>query len=107
MKRALQSDNLDSWAAADERFHRILVDESGNPRLAGAARTLLDQSQRFRIFTLRLRDKPVRSTRSHEQLVAALRKRDAGKAMAEHSAHKTRWHAHMAELTAKFGIRHI
>ena len=36
MKRALQSDDLDAWAAADERFHRILVDESGNPRLAAA-----------------------------------------------------------------------
>ena len=107
MKRALQSDDLDAWAAADERFHRILVDESDNARLAAAARTLLDQSQRFRMFTLRLRDKPVRSTRSHEQLVAALRKHDAARAMAEHSTHKTRWHTQMAELMHKFGIRHI
>jgi DNA-binding GntR family transcriptional regulator len=107
MKSALQADDLDSWAAADERFHRFLVDESNNPRLAGAARTLLDQSQRFRMFTLRMRDRPVRSTRSHEQLVAALRRHDASKAIAEHSAHKANWRRQMADLMQKFGIRHI
>ena len=107
MKRALLVDDLDAWAAADERFHRILVDETGNGRLAASARTLLDQSQRFRMFTLRMRDKPVRSTRSHEQLVAALRRHDAEKAIAEHTTHKANWHKHMAELMQKFGIRHI
>ena len=86
---------------------RIPVDETGNVRLAAAARTLLDQSQRFRMFSLRMRDKPVRSTRSHELLVAALRCHDTAKAIAEHSAHKANWHKQMAELMQKFGIRHI
>jgi DNA-binding GntR family transcriptional regulator len=107
MKAALDRDDLDAWAAADESFHRALVDESRNPRLAMAARTLLDQSQRFRIFTLRLREKPVRSTKSHEALVSALRRNDSAKAEAEHSVHKRNWHDHMRELMKKFGIRHI
>lgn len=107
MKKALAADDLDTWASADERFHRALVDESGNPRLAAAARTLLDQSQRFRIFTLRMRDRPTKSTRSHEALVAAIRKGDVDKALDEHSHHKVNWHVQMADILDKFGIRHI
>lgn len=107
MKKALADDDLDAWAAADERFHRAMVDECGNPRLAASARTLLDQSQRFRIFTLRMRDRPTKSTRSHEALVNAIRKRDVARAIEEHSRHKGNWHAQMAELLGKFGIRHI
>ena len=107
MKRALERDDLDAWAVADERFHRILVDDSGNPRLANAARTLLDQSQRFRMFTLRLREKPLDSTRSHEQLVVAIRRHDADKALEVHSRHKKNWHKDMRELMQRFGIRQI
>jgi DNA-binding GntR family transcriptional regulator len=107
MKRALESDDVDAWAVADERFHRLLVDESGNPRLASAARTLLDQSQRFRMFTLRLREKPVGSTRSHEQLVAAIRRHDVDKALEIHAGHKKSWHENMRALLQRFGIRQI
>lgn len=107
MKHALDRDDLDAWAIADERFHRVLVDASGNPRLAYAARTLLDQSQRFRTFTLRLREKPTRSTRNHEQLVAALRKHDVARAVAEHARHKAHWHTQMDEMMRRFGIRRI
>lgn len=107
MKKALAAGDLDRWALADERFHRALVDESGNPRLAASARALLDQSQRFRIFTLRMRDRPNKSTRSHEALVVAIRRHDVEKALDEHSHHKVNWHAQMAELLTRFGIRHI
>ena len=107
MKRALTADDLDAWAAADERFHRTLVDETGNTRLATAAKNLLDQSQRFRMFTLRLREKPVRSTRNHESLVTSIRKHDATKAVSEHAVHRANWHEYMTELMKKFGIRHI
>jgi DNA-binding GntR family transcriptional regulator len=107
MKSALAADDLDGWAAADEHFHRTLVDESGNARLAVSARTLLDQSQRFRIFTLRMRDRPTKSTRSHEALVVAIRRNDVEKAVQEHSRHKVNWHVQMAELMARFGIQRI
>ena len=107
MKRALERDDLEAWAMADERFHRILVDESGNPRLASAARTLLDQSQRFRMFTLRLREKPVGSTRSHAQLVTAIRRHDVEGAVACHATHRRNWQENMRELMQRFGIRQI
>jgi DNA-binding GntR family transcriptional regulator len=107
MQRALQNDDLTAWAVFDERFHRILVDESGNPRLANAARTLLDQSQRFRMFTLRLRDKPTGSTKSHAELVRHLRRHDVVGAVTAHAGHKQRWHDSMRDLMQRFGIRQI
>jgi DNA-binding GntR family transcriptional regulator len=107
MRRALDEEDLNRWAMADERFHRILVDECGNPRLAAAARTLLDQSQRFRMFTLRLRDKPTVSTRSHGRLVTHLRRHDVDGALASHAGHKQRWHDAMRDLMHRFGIQQI
>lgn len=107
MERALERDDLDGWAVADERFHRILADESGNPRLATAARTLLDQSQRFRIFTLRMREKPTSSTRNHRQLVQAIRRHDADGAVKCHATHRRSWEENMYGLMRRFGIRQI
>jgi DNA-binding GntR family transcriptional regulator len=107
MRRALDENDLNAWAMADERFHRVLVDECGNARLANAARTLLDQSQRFRMFTLRLRDRPTGSTRSHGQLVTHLRRHDGDGAVASHAGHKERWHDAMRELMRRFGIRQL
>lgn len=107
MKSSLAADDLDGWAAADERFHRTLVDESGNGRLATSARALLDQSQRFRMFTLRMRDRPTKSTRSHEALVNAIRRHDVEGAIEEHAHHKVNWHKQMSELMDRFGIRRI
>ncbi|HTQ83597.1 MAG TPA: GntR family transcriptional regulator, partial [Pseudolabrys sp.] len=63
MQTSLRQDDLDRWAVADEHFHAQLVAASGNSRLIRAAQTLLTQSQRFRLFTLRLRERPVKSTR--------------------------------------------
>ena len=107
MKRAMHDDDLTGWAMADERFHRILVDESGNPRLANAARTLLDQSQRFRMFTLHLREKPTASTRNHAQLVVHLRRHDVEGAVAVHAGHRQRWDENMRDLMQRFSIQQI
>lgn len=107
MQRALKDDDLEAWARADERFHRALVEESDNPRLAVSAKTLLDQSQRFRMFTLRMRNRPVKSTRSHAALVTAIRRHDPERAVGEHSQHKSNWHGEMTELMARFGILRI
>jgi len=107
MREALKRNDLDGWAMADERFHRVLVDVAGNRRLAIAAYTLLDQSQRFRMFTLRLRDKPVKSTENHAALVKALARHDIDEALRSHTMHKADWYRKMQELLQRFGIRYI
>ena len=107
MQAALRQDDLDRWAAADEHFHAQLVAASGNSRLIRAARTLLTQSQRFRLFTLRLRENPVKSTRNHADLVKALKAGDVGRARKIHAAQKVGWRGDMLALLAKFNITQI
>ena len=65
MDAALKADDLDAWAQADERFHRHLVELCGNRLLAATVYNFWDRAHRARMFTLRLRPKPVHSTREH------------------------------------------
>ncbi|OYX00675.1 MAG: GntR family transcriptional regulator, partial [Bosea sp. 32-68-6] len=55
MEAALASDNLDGWAAADHRFHELLVKLAGNQRLQQIVTQLSEQAHRARMLTLRLR----------------------------------------------------
>ena len=90
MSRALEADDLEAWAAADERFHQGLVDLAGNRTLKEATLRLGDRSHRARMFTLRLRPKPVNSTREHMALLECIRKGDAQGAMQVNREHRER-----------------
>ena len=61
MRQALAHDDLTAWAKADDVFHRTLIDRCGNGRIARIAGTVMDQSHRARMLTLRMRARPVRS----------------------------------------------
>lgn len=76
MESALAEGDLDKWAAADDRFHRQLLELHGNRRLAEFVSALFDQSHRARIVTLRLRDRPTRSTTEHREILEQLRAGD-------------------------------
>ncbi|MBU6485554.1 MAG: GntR family transcriptional regulator, partial [Betaproteobacteria bacterium] len=65
MARALKANDLDAWAAADERFHRHLIELSGNQLLIDAVLNCWDRAHRARMVTLRMRPKPAHSTRDH------------------------------------------
>ena len=90
MDQALKADDLDAWALADERFHRHLIELSGNTLLAAAVYNFWDRAHRARMFTLRLRPKPVNSTREHRELVRALRSGDVALAREQHREHRER-----------------
>jgi DNA-binding GntR family transcriptional regulator len=90
MGRALRAGDLDSWADADERFHWGLLELCGNRRLAAMVMTCWDQAHRARMFTLRLRPKPVQSTREHRAVLEAIRRGDAAKASEIYRAHRER-----------------
>jgi DNA-binding GntR family transcriptional regulator len=90
MDRALKADDLDAWAAADERFHRTLMDLAGNRMLKETVENFWDRAHRARMVTLRLRPKPVSSTREHTELVERLRAGDAQGAVEVNRAHRAR-----------------
>ena len=90
MARALKGDDLDAWAEADERFHRHLVELSGNRMLVQSVLNFWDRAHRARMVTLHLRPKPVNSTKEHAALVAKLRSGDATGAVELNRAHRER-----------------
>ena len=90
MSAALKADDLDAWAVADERYHRLLIALAGNRLLADAVQGLWDRAHRARMVTLRLRPKPVNSTAEHNAIVVAIRAGDAATAARLYRGHRER-----------------
>ncbi|KSV80398.1 hypothetical protein N183_17555 [Sinorhizobium sp. Sb3] len=104
MDSALEADDLDAWARADERFHTLLVGLSGNQRLIGVVSQFVEQAHRARMLTLRLRPKPTQSNRDHEALVDAIAAGDAEAARRIHHEHRERAGRIIIELLEKLGF---
>ncbi len=107
MDAALATDNLEGWAAADERFHLLLVELTRNRRLIEAVATYWDQAHRVRVATLRLRPRPTRSNEDHRALVDAIRRRDAKAARAVHSEHRKRSGIMLVGLLRQLGLKSL
>ena len=90
MERALKTDDLDAWATADESFHRHLVALSGNRLIIDAVQNCSDRAHRARIVTLRMRPKPIHSTREHIDVVEKIRAGDGRAAFDAQRAHRER-----------------
>lgn len=104
MDRALAKDDLDAWAAADERFHASLVDLSGNRQLAATVWNYWDRAHRARMFSLRLRPKPVNSTREHMALVERLRAGDTIGAAGVNRQHRERASRELLNIFEQFKL---
>ena len=107
MEETLAADDLASWAAADARFHEMLLDLCGNPKLKAIVLNFWDRAHRARMITLRLRPKPVASTREHAELVAAIRQRDRTAASALHQAHRERAGRELLDLLKHLGLNQL
>ena len=104
MDEALQRDDLDAWAAADERFHAQLLELAGNRQLQATVLNYWDRAHRARMFTLRLRPKPVNSTREHMQMVERLRAGDAEGAVQVTRAHRERASRELVAIFDRFRL---
>jgi DNA-binding GntR family transcriptional regulator len=105
MEAALASDNLDDWAAADHRFHELLVKLTGNQRLQQIVTQLSEQAHRARMLTLRLRPKPVGSNRDHAMLVDAIAARDGEAARRIHYEHRAKAGDMLVRLLDSLGFK--
>ena len=90
MEQALADEDLDAWAAADERFHRKLLALHDNRRLTEFVSTLFDQAHRARTLTLRLREPPHRSTEDHRSILRHMAAGDGDAARECFRAHRKR-----------------
>ncbi|MBP0637990.1 GntR family transcriptional regulator [Cupriavidus sp. AcVe19-6a] len=107
MDAALKRDDLDGWARADEAFHAQLLSLSGNRMLKQMVLNTWDRAHRARMVTLRLRAKPVHSTREHRDLLKAIRNGDPAAAREVQRAHRERAGKELLELLQRLGLQHL
>ena len=107
MTRALKADDLDAWARADERFHQGLVELAGNRTLIDAVARVGDRAHRARMFTLRLRPKPVNSTREHMAMLDRIRAGDGKGAVVVYRAHRERAGRELLAIFERFRVRQM
>ncbi len=104
MEEALDADDLDAWADADDLFHSTLLELHGNRRLLGFVQELLDQAHRARIVTLRMRKPPRESTKDHRDVLVMLHKGDADGARQVFRAHRERAAAELLALLEDYKL---
>ena len=90
MEQALAEGDLDAWGEADAQFHRKLLDCHNNQRMSDIINALIEQSQRVRLITLRLREPPHRSTEEHREILDHIMAGRADEARNTFRAHRVR-----------------
>jgi DNA-binding GntR family transcriptional regulator len=90
LEQAVAKDDLDAFARLDDRFHQLLVVNSGNERLARIVMSISDQQRRARYMTLRMRPRPAESSAEHRAVLEAIRRGDGRTASELHRAHRRR-----------------
>lgn len=98
---------LADWAEADERYHLGLANLCGNRRLAAMVMTVWEQAHRARMFTLRLRETPHRSTQEHREVVDAILAGDAPLARSLYEAHRRRGGEELMAIIERHGLRRL
>ena len=104
MVKALNQDDLDKWSHADEEFHKQIVLLSGNSRLVNTVNSFRDQTHRARLITLRLRPKPVASSKEHLAVVEALKNGEIERAKTINRKQWERSRKQLTEILERFGI---
>ncbi len=90
MEQALADGDLDAWGEADGQFHRRLLECHNNQRMSDIITALIEQSQRVRLITLRLREPPHRSTEEHREILDHIMAGRADEARSTFREHRVR-----------------
>ena len=107
MDVALRRRDRDAWVKADERFHRTLLELSGNARLKTLADGLWDQGHRARITTVRLRSDLEPSNQEHREVVQAIRRGDWRDAKSRHMRHRLRTSQEIIGLLEQYRLARV
>ena len=107
MDLALRQNDLIAWAKADDEFHRFLVGSCGNGRIARIAETIMDQSHRARLLTLKWRPIPTKSVEEHQQIIDAIRKGLKVQAHNQARDHRVQARDLLLPLLERFGVKQL
>ncbi len=104
MEIALEKEDLDTWAEADDRFHLALLELQGNRRLKSFVMSLYDQVHRARIVTMRMRGAPRKSTEEHREILEHLRKGDINATRRVFKEHRRRAAEELLSILEKYRL---
>ncbi|MCG8595221.1 MAG: GntR family transcriptional regulator [Kiloniellales bacterium] len=107
METSLDQDDLDTWAQADEDFHRLLLELCGNRRLATMAMTVFDLVHRARMVTLRMRPLPKKSSRDHRALIEAILAGESRRAYELHYQHRHQAMRLLTEILKRYNLQEL
>jgi len=107
MERALEQNDREAWAVADDAFHAELVRLGGNRRIIAIIANFNDQVGRVRAMTLRLRPMPHQSNEDHRALVDAIFRGDGGEAHRLHWNHRAATRQLLTGLLESHGVKHV
>lgn len=107
MENALKKDDLTAWAKADESFHKLLIEYSGNQRLLRMYHTIMDQSHRARMITLWIRPRPEGSVKEHRAIADAIKRGNPSEARELAKQHRVRARNQLVPLLEQVGLRHL
>lgn len=88
MDEALQREDREAWADADDAFHAELVKLGGNTRIQSIVNMMSNQVRRARAMTLFMRPLPLKSNEDHRAVYDAIRDGDPQSARDRHRAHR-------------------
>jgi DNA-binding GntR family transcriptional regulator len=80
MVQLAASEDVDAFFSANAAFHALFVDRSDNVKLQDIYYPLINQMRRYRISSVSLRGGLKRSCEEHQELLEAVRRKDADEA---------------------------
>nr|WP_286193842.1 FCD domain-containing protein [Tropicibacter sp. R16_0] len=101
MDQAIEAEDLEAWAEADELFHQELVRLGGNKRVEAIVAMMSDQVRRARATTLFIRPLPVKSNEDHRVVFQAISEGRPDIARERHREHRLQAKAMLCGILEK------
>lgn len=71
-----ENNDVEAWALADEKFHNVIYEMTGNRRLIQLLSNLREQMYRYRMEYLKNRDAHESLVEEHKEIIRALKQKD-------------------------------
>ncbi|WP_170352034.1 MULTISPECIES: GntR family transcriptional regulator [Ruegeria] len=107
MDQAIEAEDLEAWAEADELFHQELVRLGGNKRVEAIVAMMSDQVRRARATTLFIRPLPVKSNEDHRVVFQAISEGRPDAARERHREHRLQAQAMLCGILEKHRLNSL
>ncbi|NOD65865.1 MULTISPECIES: FCD domain-containing protein, partial [unclassified Ruegeria] len=107
MDQAIEAEDLEAWAEADESFHQELVRLGGNKRVEAIVAMMSDQVRRARATTLFIRPLPVKSNEDHRVVFQAISEGRPDAARERHRTHRLQAQAMLCGILEKHRLNSL